>query len=205
MRYIDFSHILDESTSVNPGAPPATINKIFDLQVDGHTDYQVDTGMHVGTHVDAPQHMLDGGQWISDLPVDGFFGRGRLIDARDAPSIGAHLRQASDAAKDDIVLMFTGFSRKYKQAEYYESFPVIEEGFARLAIEREVKMVGMDTPSPDYKPYPIHKLLLPHVILVIENLTNLESLLGVSDFDIVAVPPRIHAEASPTRVVAVVK
>ncbi|MBV8520932.1 MAG: cyclase family protein [Acetobacteraceae bacterium] len=39
-------------------------------------------GMHVGTYMDAPLHMIEDGARISDIPVGKFFGRGRLVDAR---------------------------------------------------------------------------------------------------------------------------
>lgn len=66
-------------------------------------------------------------------------------------------------------------------------------------------MVGTDTPSPDKSPYLIHKILLKGDVLIIENLTNLESLLSHSEFEVIALPIRFEAEASPIRVVAKVK
>jgi kynurenine formamidase len=38
--------------------------------------------------------------------------------------------------------------------------------------------------------------------LIVENLTNLSELIGVKDFDIIAFPLKIRAEASLVRVVA---
>ena len=69
-------------------------------------------------------------------------------------------------------------------------------------IELGVKIVGMDTPSPDRPPFAIHKLLFKNDILIIENLTNLEELLAHPQFDVIALPAKFDIEAAPVRVVA---
>jgi len=32
--------------------------------------------------------------------------------------------------------------------------------FAEFMVERKIKILGMDTPSPDKPPFPVHRLLL---------------------------------------------
>ena len=66
-------------------------------------------------------------------------------------------------------------------------------------------LVGMDTPSPDAPPFPVHKIFLGSEILIIENLTNLESLVDLKNFTVAALPAKFHADAAPVRVVAMVK
>jgi kynurenine formamidase len=63
-----------------------------------------------------------------------------------------------------------------------------------------VEILGLDTPSPDRPPFAIHKILLSHNILIIENLTNLQALSEVSEFEVLAAPPKIRCEAAPVRV-----
>jgi len=43
-------------------------------------------------------------------------------------------------------------------------------------VEKKIKLLGMDLPSPDKYPFRIHKKLLENNILIIENLTNLSEL-----------------------------
>ena len=170
MKYIDLTHTFGAEMPVYPGDPIPELVQIADLHKEGYTDYQIKTGMHVGTHLDAPLHMLEGGKRLSEIAVERFIGRGCLIDARGASVVSADYLQKSGAQKGDIVLVLTGFSEKYRQAEYYEKFPEIGEDFASKAIELCVKIVGIDTPSPDRPPFKIHKLLLRKEILIIENL-----------------------------------
>lgn len=208
MNYLDLTHTFAANMPVYPDDPVPELRQIADLNKDGYNDYQITTTTHVGTHIDAPLHMLEGGKRLSDFPVDKFFGRGCLIDARDASVIRADLLDKSSAEKGlpaqagDIVLVLTGFAQKYRQPEYYEHYPEISEDFARRAIELGIKMIGVDGPSPDRPSYKIHKLLLGQEILIIENLTNLESLVGITNFEILALPLKLQADAAPARVVA---
>jgi kynurenine formamidase len=78
----------------------------------------------------------------------------------------------------------------------------VSRELAQLFVERHVKMVCMDSPSPDRHPYEIHKLLLENNILIAENLTHIEKLLTVRRFEIIALPLNILADSSPARVVA---
>lgn len=73
---------------------------------------------------------------------------------------------------------------------------------ARFLLSRKVKMLGMDLPSPDEYPFPVHKLLLENNVYILENLTNLDKLLNLSAFEVIAFPLKMRADSSIARVVA---
>ncbi len=187
---------------VYPGDPtPELIQSAVITDVD-YNEYTLKTGMHVGTHIDAPLHMVDGGKRISDFGLDAFIGRGHLIDARGKKVIDEDLLTGHTIKKNDIVLVMTGWYKKYRDPEYYTSHPEFTENFANKVISLGVKLIGTDTPSPDRPPYPIHKILLSNNILIIENLTNLEPLLTSISFEIYALPLKLDADAALVRVIA---
>jgi kynurenine formamidase len=103
-----------------------------------------------------------------------------------------------------IVLILTGWDAKYGTQDYYESHPIITEALAKFLADRKIKMLCLDTPSPDQEPYPIHKLLLAKSIPIAENLKDLSHLDGLA-FKIAAFPLNIEAEASLARIVAITK
>jgi len=107
-----------------------------------------------------------------------------------------------DIRAGGIVLIFTGFDKKFRENEYYEKYPEISLDFAQKLIDLKVKLVGMDIPSPDRSPFKVHKLLLAKEILIIENLTNLEKLVSVPKFEIIALPAKLETEAGFVRVIA---
>ena len=202
MRLIDLSHKFTEKMPVYPGDPVPEITKGADIKKEGYNDYYIKTGMHVGTHIDAPLHMLENGKRLTEIEIEHFYGNGCLIDARGKPAIDSDSLKNAAVRKGDIVFVLTGFYKKFGQAEYYEKYPEITDDFAKKLVDLGVKIVGVDTPSPDRPPFNIHKLLLKNDVLIIENLTNLEKLLGIKKFEIFAFPPNFDVEGSPVRVVA---
>lgn len=199
-RMIDLSHVIDENLAHHPYDEPLDMVHHKSLAVDGFNDTKISTGMHIGTHMDAPSHMTNRKIFISDIPLERLVGRGILFDVRGQEEILLDDEALALIREGDVVLFFTGFGEKFGGEGYFDDYPVISETLADLLVVKKVKMVGTDTPSPDKFPYNIHKKLLSHDILIIENLVNLESLIDVKDFTIHAVPMKIAAEGAPVRV-----
>lgn len=201
MKYIDLTHTFTADMPVFPGDPSPALIKIADVAKDGFTDHEIKTAMHVGTHMDAPAHILAGGKYLDEYPPEKFFGRGVLVDARGKTSASVELLSAVHIQKGDIVLVYFDWSSEFGKDDYYLNYPVLSEEFGKKLAELGASIVGMDTPSPDLAPYSVHKILFKSDILIIESLTNLRQLMG-KNFEIIALPPKFQAEAGPCRVVA---
>lgn len=197
---IDLSVVINEDIPVYPGDPKTKISQNAVLQTDEYEDHFVCLGTHVGTHVDAPSHMLAGGTNLDKQPLETFTGRGVCIVIENKQPKLDVVKQA-DIQEGDIVLFSTGMSEKYYTPEYYEDYPAITEEIANCLVEKRVKMVGVDMCSIDHEPFPIHKVLLQNNILIIENLTNLALLAG-KQFTVYAFPIKLQLDGAPARVVA---
>ena len=204
MNIIGLTHAVTDIMPTYPGDPVPSLRQIASIEKDGYMNYVFSTGVHVGTHIDAPAHMIEGGKRIDKLRLDSFRGPGVLIDAREKKEMGIEILRNRDIERGDVVLFCTGFSKKYREKSYFTDFPVVAEALAKELVKLKVKMVGFDTGSPDRAPYAVHKILLGAGILIIENLTNLEALLPHRHFDVQAFPLNIVADAAPTRVIALV-
>lgn len=202
MKLIDLTHTFDADMPVYPGDPVPELKQTGFLEEQGYNDFCLHSGMHVGTHMDAPLHMISDGALMSDIPVTQFFGRGRLIDARNRNSITVDLLDGIHLIKGDIVLVLTGWYKNFRLPNYYQEFPEIHPAFAQRLVDKEVSILGLDTPSPDNPPFPVHKILLSQNVLIVENLNDLELLLEISEFEVIAVPSKFHCEAAPVRVIA---
>lgn len=201
-KLIDLSHDILDNMSVHPYDDPIRLYQDKFLEDDKYTNFRLEIGMHAGTHIDTPMHLTNKETFINTIPLDKFIGRGCLLDVRNE-SLIEYKKEYCDVVKEnDIVLLFTNHSEKYGTKEYFENYPVIDEELAKFFIEKKIKMLGMDLPSPDNYPFEIHKLLFDNNVLIIENMTNLSELLSVSSFEIIALPLKIRAEASMTRVIA---
>lgn len=197
--FVDLSVIINEQTPVYPGDPKIKIEKAGILEKDGYEDRVVTFGNHNGTHIDAPRHMIKGGKTLDQFSIEKFIGRGVLIKV--ARTFEVELVQNANIKKHDIVLFYTGVSGKYYQEEYFTKYPPITEEVAEYLVKKKIKMVGVDTCSVDYEPFPVHRILLKNEILIIENLTNLSVLEG-KEFTIYAFPLKLNIDGAPARVIA---
>ena len=184
-----------------PDDPASSLTERLNVENDGYADHTLTTTMHVGTHIDAPEHMIAGGKMMHEYPAESFVGRGVVVDVRGKNEIRADCLP-KDLAAQDIVLFYTGWSKYFGTPEYYEWYPEITIECAARLVRVGVSMVGLDSPGPDHAPFPVHKLLLGNDILIIENLRNLDAVVGASGMEIMAFPLRIMADASPARVIA---
>lgn len=111
------------SYTMSPGIPVPGGRLAISIQVDeslekgnlGNTFYYTSWN-HAGTHVDAPGHMLPGGQSIHDLDIHQlFFDHPLIVDVPkedDQLIAPADLKPYEDAiAGSDLLLLRTGFSR----------------------------------------------------------------------------------------------
>ncbi|OGL38670.1 hypothetical protein A3J32_03100 [Candidatus Saccharibacteria bacterium RIFCSPLOWO2_02_FULL_46_7] len=199
MKFIDLSVVVNEETPVYPGDPPIKIQPAGVFAKDGYNDHLVSIGTHVGTHMDAPLHMIDGGKTLDQISIDQFIGRGRLVEGLDMEAV----KQAGIEA-GNIVLFHTGMIEKYKDEAYFTGYPEISEEVANYLVEKRVKIVGVDMCSPDHPPFKIHKILLGSGVLIIENLTNLDKLIG-KEFKVYALPIKFALDGAPARVIAQIK
>ena len=226
-KIIDLTHKLTKLTPVCAYDDPVSLEKTRNLVDDKYNDWKLTCGMHVGTHIDGPGHLTESNILLSDFPVEKFVGRGYLIDARNKPidesllkdlqvpeSVGGNAARSVAGCMDGcigrglqdglIVLILTGYDKKFGSKEYFEDHPVISVEFAHALAKRKVKMVGIDFFSPDKYPFDTHKVFFDHNVLIIENLTNLERLVGIKDFTVVALPIKTETDSALARVIAIV-
>lgn len=201
MKLIDLTHTFTSDMPVFPGDKAPSLHDEYDNE-NNILHYFVTTGMHVGTHLDGPVHMVKGARKLSEISPDRFIANGHVIDVRGKKKIDVDSLAGKEIKAGDCVLFFTGFSEKFRDAEYFENYPVLTEALAHKLVELQVKFIGTDACGPDSDPYMIHRILLGKEILILENLTNLSELLALKHFEVIALPAKFDADAAPVRVIA---
>ena len=197
---IDLTMELSYQTPVFPGSQPIKIQPVAVIKHEGWNETRMSLNSHVGTHIDAPYHMIDSGKTITEYPIEYFCGNGIVIDVRDQQVI--ELDSLSFKGQD-IVLFYTGKAKNILDESYFDSSPVLSENTAEALIKNHCRLVGIDSWTIDQEPYRIHKRLLTHDILIIENIVSLGKLLNKS-FVLYALPlPIKRGDGAPCRVIAV--
>jgi len=201
-------------TPVFPGAPQPLKAAIQTIKEDGYLSYLWAFSEHTATHVDAPSHMVEGGETVDKVPLSHFVGRGLVLDVskrpKGRPISAEEIERALVAAghgslkgRGWILLLRTGFTAKRRTAEWLE-YPDITKDACDLVIKKGFEAIGIDSPSPDRPPFVVHKTLLPKKIVIFENLANLERVMG-KKFLFVGAPLALEGgSASPCRAIALV-
>ncbi len=202
-RIIDLTHKFTKSMPVHHFDEPTSIEKIRNLAENKYIDWMLTSGMHVGTHIDGPGHLTESKVLLSEFPADRFVGKGYLIDARNK-TIDESLLKDLPTEDNLIVLILTGSDKKFGSADYFNNHPIISVNFANELVKHKIKMIGIDFFSPDKYPFETHKIFFENNILIIENLTNLESLLELNNFKVVALPLKTETDSALARVIAIV-
>jgi kynurenine formamidase len=151
----------------------------------------VDDVSFVGTHVDAPYHFFADGKKIHELALSTFIGRALVIDltekeAREIITWDDLAPYSSRMHDGVIVLLYTGWSTHWKTQRYYDH-PFISREAAEGIIATGVRVLGVDTLSPDETlvdgtigefGFGAHQIILGSGGVIAENLTNLSAILG---------------------------
>ncbi|QVK16830.1 cyclase family protein [Mycoplasmatota bacterium] len=201
-KLIDLSHTIKHDMAVYPGDEPVILKQNKFYKKDYYNNFILSSGLHIGTHIDTPMHMSEDKLTIDEYPLNQFYGNGVLINAYQEKIVSYKEEYDSLVQENDIVLIYTGHSEYYGMKNYYEDYPILSERLIHFLIEKKVKLIGVDTPSPDKPPFLMHQELFKHHILLIENLCNLNKLINVKKFEVFSFPLKIKADASLLRVVA---
>lgn len=202
MKLIDLSQIIKEGIPVYPGDEPVNLYERTTVTRDGYATYFLSSNLHAGTHMDMPSHILPDKRMASDFSLDHFSGQGILLDVRGQAMISYQQSYEQLVKENSVVVLYTGHDEFYGSSSYFSEHPVITEDFSDFLIRKQVKILGMDMPSPDKTPYNRHKQLLNAEIFLLENLTHLSELVTVDSFELIAMPLKIEAEASFVRAYA---
>ena len=136
---------------------------------------------------------------VSDIERKTQFGRKKIED--ELAKYGQEIRQG------DTVLFYTAhYDRFYGQSEYMTDYPGLDREATEYIIDQGAVNFGVDSPSPDMwydKTYPCHTVCGERGITHVENLCNLDKLIG-KRFTFIALPLKIRdGTGSPLRAVAV--
>ncbi len=209
-KHVDLSHTLAAGMPVFPGDPVPAFRTIKTVASDGYRMTEVCTVMHVGTHIDAPAHILEKGRAVNDYDLDSFLGSALVIDCTsygEGSEIPANVLDPYEKqlGRAEFVLLRTDWD-KHWGSDLYFRHPTPSQELCVALTQLNLKGVGFDTCGPD----PVkndrqirHETLLSrNEIVLIENLRNLRA---IPDhiFTLLCLPLSIQdAEASFTRAVA---
>lgn len=214
MDIIDLTQELSNDMPLYPGMARPSFRDIAVVAKDGYGMSEWHLRNHIGTHVDAPTHLVEG-ETLDDIPLTRLVAEAVVLDfSQHAPGplarqeIEPHLERVHPG---DIVLIYSGGSRYWGAEQYWSGWCYPDAEAAQLLIGRGISAIGFDGPSadpinlsdPENVIVDLHYLWLKSGTLLLENLTNLDQLPERSL--LVVAPLKVaHANGAPARIYALV-
>ncbi|KAJ3001039.1 hypothetical protein NUW54_g6691 [Trametes sanguinea] len=217
--YVDLSHTLDEDVQIYPGDPAFSCCPVLTVEKDGLNVHSISMGSHTGTHVDAPYHFFASGAQIDAMPLSAFIGNAvvvevsnkkakEMITCEDISPYSESIRRKAAQEHGVFVLLHTGWSRHWRSDLYFEH-PFLTRDAAQHLIDLGVKLIGVDTLSPDETrvdgstpDFGVHELVLGAGAVLAENLTNLGAI-RTGDWCVNLIPLKLKGcDGSPVRAFA---
>ncbi len=202
----DLSHPLHPEMLLYPGTLPVQIKKVNTIEPNGFNETQFIFTSHVGTHVDAPAHLIAGGKSLDEFSPDTFWGLAAFLDCRLCKSfIDLNLLQKNQSLLSgcQIIILATHFCKKWPDVSYFTGYPVLTNEAAEFLVSMKIKILGMDTISVDpinSARLPIHHILLGNEVLIIENVLIPEELIGKRAEMVLSPIKYPGADGSPVRI-----
>lgn len=197
--YIDLTLEVSSCIPPFPGDPKMDSRNIFTVKKHGVNEKRVSFNSHFSTHIDAPFHMLANGKKLEEFPLEVFIGNATIINVSSKNEIDRSCLPR--VIKTPMVFFYTNHVSKIGQKDYYKNNPVLTKEIAQFLASTKVKIVGIDSFTPDNHPYEVHKILFAQNILIVENLTNL-GLIGKKCRVIIAPLKLTDADGAPARIFA---
>lgn len=174
---------------------------------------RLDTIVHVGTHVDAPNHFYSDGPGMDEIPLDRLIGSGAVIglELPEFAEIKVDDFETAEPSilKGDILAIHTGWEETWG-TDRWNRHPCLSQAAADWLVRMNIRLVAFDTATPDLAydrrgpdfDFPIHQTLLKHGVLIAEQVANLKPLVG-SRADFMFCPvPIAGCDGAPARVLA---
>jgi kynurenine formamidase len=221
MEVIDLSHTLEEDMPIYP-SHSRYFHTLWDSFDTGSVAllYQLVINEHCGTHIDATAHFLkkDHPQhlYMAETPVTQCYGRALTLDFsyfQDTDLVTVDLVQQWEEQHyriepGDIINFRFGWDRYWEPRSvsrtYSKSWPGLSGEAAEYLVSKRIKAVGCDVLAIDSsysQGSPAHYALLGNGVNIIENLTNLDRIVGESFM--AAFPLKIkEGSGSPIRAIA---
>ncbi len=207
MKIYDITFPLSEQTPVYEGDPTVKIdvcNAISKGDVANVT--QLCFGAHTATHVDAPNHFIEGTRKVHELELEKLIGDCTVLELSD-DVLAIEPQHLGNLENIERILFKTRNSNFWNEPEkgFRKDFTFITPEAAKVLADAEIKLVGIDYLSVEQfgaKSFDTHITLLEKEIVIIEGLDLRE--ISAGNYELICLPLKVISETgdgAPARTV----
>lgn len=164
------------------------------------------TDVHIGTHVDAPLHFVEGGGTVEAMPLDVLVGPAWVADLLDVEGAitAAALAGAGIPDGTERLLLRTRNSALWRGGHeaFHEDFVALASDAAQWVVDQGIRLVGVDYLSVQrfHDGPETHRILLGAEVVAVEGL-NLYAV-APGSYELIVLPLKlVGAEGAPARAI----
>ena len=218
MRLIDLTGPFEEGMwRYGPEFPPYAVEAATSIEKEGFAVQKLTISTHMGTHFDAPGHLIAGSNLADTISLDLFTGPASILRVGPVEPLETVGREKLEAAAGalrpgDIAVVETGWSTRLYEDNFVSETPHLSMEAAHWLVERKIKCFAWDAPmfmdprinmKSASEPVAVpDAIILKANIPMIAPVQNLAEI-SVDRFWFTGFPMKIKdADGSPTRCVA---
>lgn len=220
MRVVDLTGALEPGVwRYGPEFPAFTSEPVTSLEADGFAVQRITMSTHMGTHTDAPGHLVSGGPMIDAVPLESYVGWASVLrvgpcDPLQPIDAGALAATGNRPKPGDAILIETGWAKRWNAAEYASNHPFLTSDAAEWLLAFRPRCIAMDTagvmdPRIDLTPAGgssdaiVDQILLEAGVMYVAGLVNVESIRSPRPL-FVAMPLKLAGlDGAPVRAIAI--
>lgn len=191
MKIYDVTVGLSETMPIYAGDPVVTVSAAKSIAGGSSANVsQLSLGVHSGTHVDAPNHFIDGTRRVHELDPEKLVGPCRVIQVPD-DALAIEPQHVGDISGISRVVFKSRNSAFWSTPElgFRKDFTYLTLETAKLLADSGVVLVGIDYLSIEKSGtpgHPVHVTLLEKEIVIVEGLDLRE--IEPGDYEIMCLP-----------------
>ncbi len=211
MTVFDLSQTITAHMPVYPGTESPKLDIACTHEACGFKEMRLSMFSHTGTHIDSPDHIIEGGRSLDSFPASQFIGKAVVIDCRGVKpgeeiTLSELLPYSEELSAADFVLFNTGWDKYWGKDEYFGKYSCISQEVIDFILWGEYKGIGIDTigidPIGDAALAKHRALFSKNEIINIENLRGLDELpRGLVSFACLPIKV-IDSDGCPARAIA---
>lgn len=198
----DITPSLTSDMAVFPGDTPLKREVLLDMQRgDNLTLSTLHSTVHVGAHIDGPNHYGKDAPGVDALPLELFIGPCQVMHVSVQQGERITPEHLTDSIESERVLLRT--NTWPNRNEWRDDFAPPNEALVDFLHQQGVRLVGVDTPSVDFateKVLRVHHRFLANDMIILEGIDLSDVLAGM--YELIALPlPLVGFDASPVRAI----
>ncbi len=205
MKIYDITVTISAETPIYKGDPGVEIVSFKSIAAGSSANVsQISFGVHTATHVDAPNHFIDGAKRVHEIDPAKLVGPCRVIAMPDNV-IAIEPEHVGDIVGVERVIFKTHNSAFWAEPErgFRTDFSYLTPATARLLVNNGILLVGIDYLSIEKSGspgHPVHIALLEKEIVILEGVDLREVPPG--DYELICAPLKYDGatgDGSPAR------